>query len=230
LREAYPLTPEQCDLVLQGLRQWFEVCLRCELQPTWMPSRVVDAAWHAFICSTRNYREFCLQAFGRFLDHQPAEVMADAQHLPDSQRRTWIAACACTGLDHGDPNSLPLLFSLDAQLHIPDGMRFQGAAAGPGQPNVQSLSPLTGCSSSPGWIMPLLIGEMASSLFFDAERPRMPEAPPSGSIPNAGAVPDDANFADSTCADPGGCASGDSGTSSDGGGCGGSGCGGGSES
>ncbi|TDD85787.1 glycine-rich domain-containing protein [Actinomadura rubrisoli] len=33
---------------------------------------LVDIAVHGFILDTRNYREFCDQQFGRFLDHVPA--------------------------------------------------------------------------------------------------------------------------------------------------------------
>ncbi|MDN4547165.1 hypothetical protein [Pseudomonas sp. C32] len=36
-----------------------------------VPSKQVDAIWHAHILDTRAYRENCLQVFGRFIDHYP---------------------------------------------------------------------------------------------------------------------------------------------------------------
>jgi hypothetical protein len=36
-----------------------------------VPSRVVDAIWHAHILDTRAYREDCHSVFGRFIDHYP---------------------------------------------------------------------------------------------------------------------------------------------------------------
>lgn len=46
--------------------------LKC-LYPTvaLVPSKQVDAIWHAHILDTRAYRENCLQVFGRFIDHYP---------------------------------------------------------------------------------------------------------------------------------------------------------------
>lgn len=36
-----------------------------------VPSKQVDAIWHAHILDTRAYREDCHQVFGRFIDHYP---------------------------------------------------------------------------------------------------------------------------------------------------------------
>ena len=36
-----------------------------------VPSKAVDAIWHAHILDTRAYREDCNQVFGRFIDHYP---------------------------------------------------------------------------------------------------------------------------------------------------------------
>ncbi|SDT86557.1 hypothetical protein SAMN05216296_0018 [Pseudomonas pohangensis] len=36
-----------------------------------VPSKQVDALWHAHILDTRAYREDCYQVFGRFIDHYP---------------------------------------------------------------------------------------------------------------------------------------------------------------
>jgi hypothetical protein len=36
-----------------------------------VPSKQIDAIWHAHILDTRAYREDCHQVFGRFIDHYP---------------------------------------------------------------------------------------------------------------------------------------------------------------
>jgi hypothetical protein len=55
--EAYepPLTEKQIDLVFEGLRSWFLVCLYAGGKKVGMPSKVVDDAWHQYILRTKDY-------------------------------------------------------------------------------------------------------------------------------------------------------------------------------
>ena len=69
------LTAETAERVLDGLREWFIVCLREPNNLVGMPSRAVDIAWHEFILITRAYTDFCKRAFGRYLHHYPEAVM-----------------------------------------------------------------------------------------------------------------------------------------------------------
>lgn len=39
-----------------------------------VPSKSVDAAWHAFILHTAEYRQFCRVCLGGFVDHQPSPI------------------------------------------------------------------------------------------------------------------------------------------------------------
>jgi hypothetical protein len=43
-----------------------------------VPSKAVDDAWHAFILHTREYAIYCMNQFGRFIDHVPEPVVSDA--------------------------------------------------------------------------------------------------------------------------------------------------------
>jgi hypothetical protein len=120
LRSRYPqFSPAQVELVLDGLRQWFELCALVDLAPLTIPSVAVDEAWHAFICSTANYREFCTVVFGRYLDHQPPDAHASATPDPGRDARTWVAACAVEGINPVTPDRLPLIYALDTELTIP---------------------------------------------------------------------------------------------------------------
>lgn len=64
------MSAEQWDASEREYRRF--LTLKC-LYPTvsLVPSKQVDAIWHAHILDTRAYRENCLQVFGRFIDHYP---------------------------------------------------------------------------------------------------------------------------------------------------------------
>lgn len=41
-----------------------------------VPTRRIDAAWHAFILHTRDYTDYCERRFGGYLHHQPRSTAA----------------------------------------------------------------------------------------------------------------------------------------------------------
>lgn len=118
------LTADQRALVQQGLRQYFEISLRARRKFVSMPSQVVDDLWHEFILFTRNYQQFCSKAFGRYLHHTPVEAMAAPTQATAGIRRTWYQACRIEGINPKQPERLPLLFALDAQLGIANGFVY----------------------------------------------------------------------------------------------------------
>lgn len=125
LRKHHPaLTPKECQLVAQGLRQFFLAYLKSGKQYVSMPSQVVDDLWHELILYTRGYESFCRQAFGEFLHHTPAVVLADNQQSNAGLRRCWTYACREENINPRSPTRLPLLFALDTKLAIPNGFRY----------------------------------------------------------------------------------------------------------
>ena len=121
----YPhLTPKDCQLVANGLRQFFLAYLKSGRRFVAMPSEVVDALWHEFILHTRNYDHFCRRAFGRFLHHTPAVAMGTDRQRNQGLRRCWWQACREENVNPRNPTRLPLLFALDAKLDIPGGFRY----------------------------------------------------------------------------------------------------------
>ncbi len=126
LREVRPgLTPQDERLVFDGLRQYFHACRLAEGRFVSMPSKAVDDAWHAFILSTRAYRDFCARAFGRFLHHTPADAMRTPTLAGEGIRRAWKLCCTLEKIDPRAPAALPLLFGVDAALGLPDGYRYE---------------------------------------------------------------------------------------------------------
>lgn len=161
LQTTYPhLTPEECDLVMRGLRQFFAVAMAARGQRVAMPSQAVDTAWHEFILSTRAYRDFCRQVLGRFVHHTPAEAMRTPRVAQDGIRRAWRLACRDEGVNPKTPERLPLLFALDARLAIPGGFFYAvncrrglgaGAAVEMGGGRAVYCASDIGCSGGGGW-------------------------------------------------------------------------------
>jgi hypothetical protein len=108
------LDEAQRVLVFDGLREYFQLCREARNRLVAMPSQVVDDAWHEFILFTRQYQQFCERGLGRFLHHTPAEAMRAPTDAQDGIKRAWRLACRRDGIDPKAPQSLPMLFALDA--------------------------------------------------------------------------------------------------------------------
>lgn len=130
LRKHHPdLSLKDCQLVANGLRQFFLTHLKSGRQHVAMPSQVVDDLWHEFILHTKNYDAFCTRAFGRFLHHTPAVVLSNLKHGSTKQsnvglRRCWWYACREEHINPRAATRLPLLFAIDAKLRIAGGFHY----------------------------------------------------------------------------------------------------------
>ncbi len=139
LYEHYPqLSAEQCELVLEALKEYFFICNLANGQLVAMPSKVVDVAWHAFILNTKEYKHFCNKAFGRFLHHTPSSAIAISAQMNASIKLTWQITCRRNYINSNSPEQLPLLFALDEMLNIKDGFKYTLATYSEG--NVVSVS------------------------------------------------------------------------------------------
>jgi hypothetical protein len=91
VKAKYPhLTEEQQALVIEGLKEYFQICRQAGRTLVSMPSQVADVAWHEFILFTHAYREFCQRALGRFLHHTPAQAMKTPPVLIVNYFLTWM--------------------------------------------------------------------------------------------------------------------------------------------
>lgn len=125
LRKRRPeLTQKDCQLVAQGLRQFFLTYALSGRQFVSMPSQVVDDLWHEFILYTKGYQVFCQKAFGGFLHHTPAVALSRNQQGNAGLRRCWWHACRIENINPRQPARLPLLFALDGKLGIEEGFRY----------------------------------------------------------------------------------------------------------
>jgi hypothetical protein len=125
LRKRHPtLDLKSCQLVAQGLRQFFLAHLMSGRRYVSMPSQAADDLWHEFILFTRDYETFCRTAFGRFLHHTPAVAVTGGSTARAGLRRCWWFVCRLDNIDPRAPTRLPLLFALDEKLEIVDGFRY----------------------------------------------------------------------------------------------------------
>jgi hypothetical protein len=118
------LSLKDCQLVAQGLRQFFLAYLQSGKQHVSMPSQAADELWHEFILFTRHYKAFCDQAFGGFLHHAPAVTLTDDKRANAGLRRVWWWACKADNINPRQPTRLPLIFALDAKLGIAGGFVY----------------------------------------------------------------------------------------------------------
>jgi hypothetical protein len=85
----HDISEQQAAEVFDELRVFL---LACSLaNATLLPSRPVDEAWHTFILHTQDYRSWCQESFGRFLDHHPLRTVETGRVSPSEY---W------TGLNH----------------------------------------------------------------------------------------------------------------------------------
>jgi hypothetical protein len=129
LTEALPtVDPARHHEVIDGLRQFFQLCRIADGTLVGMPSKAVDEAWHCLILFTRDYARLCDGGFKRFLHHTPEAGIAG----PDMQvanTRAWAIACQIEGADPRNPDRAPLLFRIDSELGLPDSCAFDGIAS-----------------------------------------------------------------------------------------------------
>lgn len=126
LLSKYPhLAEDELEDIVDGLKQYFISCSLSRGRLVSMPSQAVDEAWHEFILFTELYQEFCQNSFGKFLHHTPAEAMEAPKVAQDGIKTAWQLACSLEGIDSKKPAKLPLLFSIDRDLKIPNGYIYK---------------------------------------------------------------------------------------------------------
>ncbi len=157
VQQRYPhLSAKQVEVAFEQLRLYFEVCLIYLLPGSSklvaMPSKLVDACWHAFICETREYLAFCTAVFGSFLHHESSvnasfplvEISANVIHNSKSSKsstevqqeidfknqlsaaRIYRWALAVNQAESSsEVNQVPLLFAIDREFNIQDGYVYQ---------------------------------------------------------------------------------------------------------
>jgi hypothetical protein len=123
--KKYPsFNNKQKQLVIQGLKDYFYLCNQSPKQTVSMPSQVVDDLWHEFILFTKDYQDFCHQAFNKFLHHIPTEAMTNQKQAQNGIKRAWYLGCLKDNINPRQPKKLPLIFAIDSLLEIENGFYY----------------------------------------------------------------------------------------------------------
>lgn len=79
------ISEDNCELVQTALKDWFEIFVGSTNRTQFydFPSKEVDELWHMFILFTKDYREFCHEYIGQFLDHTPLRIDQLDKSEPD---------------------------------------------------------------------------------------------------------------------------------------------------
>lgn len=135
----YPhLSEADVTEAFEELRLYFGIYWRNEKKLVAMPSKLVDACWHVFICDTRIYAQFCEAVLGRFLHHEPpngvelqntdADARNQGQMLANARAyQGRVMRSAKETREAKDSNlslAAPVLFSIDERLRITDGFYY----------------------------------------------------------------------------------------------------------
>lgn len=83
LREYPELDRVKAESLLDAFLQWFSLVPSMPEGGTLQMLHSVDRMWHALILNTKIYRELCDRFIGRFVDHDPTDVMDD--ELPKAE-------------------------------------------------------------------------------------------------------------------------------------------------
>ncbi len=156
LQRKHPgFSRKETALVSKGLRQFFNAYLKSGRQQVSMPSEVVDQLWHEFILYTQAYKDFCRKAFGGFLHHTPAVMLAPERRASNAGlRRVWWHCCKDENIDPRNPTRLPLLFALDSKLNIAGGYRYVAIAPASGAMAAPERRNAAATSRHPAWMAP----------------------------------------------------------------------------
>ncbi|WOD11669.1 hypothetical protein RPW65_01970 [Pseudomonas sp. NyZ704] len=97
-----------------------------------VPSKQVDAIWHAHILDTRAYREDCQQVFGHFIDHYPyfgIYGQDDYQELKSTFAQTVALYEKHFGAYPGGGSETQAMRCKDHSCHVPTSCacRVEGA-------------------------------------------------------------------------------------------------------
>ena len=119
------------EMIEKGLRQFLVAAGACMAagKPVAMPSKTVDEAWHEFITYTRSYAEFCEQAYGQMLHHQPVETMTPEKASANQREgmlAAWVAACAHEKINPYSTPVAPVLFRCDRENGITEAPVWKG--------------------------------------------------------------------------------------------------------
>ena len=75
MRECGVKTEKRAKDLLDAFLQWFALIPQATPEKPLQMLRSVDRIWHAMVLNTAFYRAFCNETVGKFVDHNPLDVV-----------------------------------------------------------------------------------------------------------------------------------------------------------
>ncbi|HYF10114.1 MAG TPA: hypothetical protein VD967_00725 [Candidatus Paceibacterota bacterium] len=94
LMQNHGMSQEDAEELFEDTKRFLYIC-GTNPDGSYGPSHEIDKGWHEFLMFTQDYRNFCTQLFGRFIDHRPN--MPDEAVDRKRPRRTLQAAAEIFG-------------------------------------------------------------------------------------------------------------------------------------
>lgn len=124
--------------VIKGLKQFFLICLENKMQimslpskTVGLPSKVISMVLKEFMTSSsKEYELFCKKAFGKLLHYTASEKMnsepieCGISESTFALVNTWNSACKIEEMDNIKPNKLPIIFAIDKESGIKNGLVY----------------------------------------------------------------------------------------------------------
>jgi len=123
--------------VVKGLKQFFLICLENKMQimslsskTVGLPSKLISSVLKDFMTSSKEYELFCKKAFGKFLHYTDSENMnsepieCEISESTFALVNTWNTACQIEEVDHTKPKKIPLIFKIDREADIKNGLHY----------------------------------------------------------------------------------------------------------
>lgn len=85
----YDIEPDLGKEYFVEIKKFLYLC--ASTSETLAPSAEIDKIWHSFILFTKDYRQYCLQFLGKFIDHVP-EVKKDNSPPKENYLQNTIVA------------------------------------------------------------------------------------------------------------------------------------------
>lgn len=128
-RAKYPgITYDEFMMVWQALLSFFELFRQARAKGVKvfydMPSVMADELWHELILDTRNYMKIC-EHFGGYIHHIPQNIEFKTDYSNERISNEMIKTCkALLKNKKGSYHKLPLLFTLDEDVGLKGGYRY----------------------------------------------------------------------------------------------------------
>lgn len=95
-KDKLAITADEAPELFMDLKRFLFLC-GAYPDTVFIPSKIIDQAWHAFILYTWEYNRFCMEMFGEFLHHQPKSYLNPESSSGPGRSATYALAAQTFG-------------------------------------------------------------------------------------------------------------------------------------